>query len=238
METGELLFHPLPTLTHEDVVDVATRTAKRIRKVLKKHGRFDENDGYVHNEQHLSEQQQTLVSCYQAAAQGRDLFSQRALGTSLRRVTDGNPIHNHNDKKSELVAQVDGISIHAVTWGDGRDRKRLERLCQYICRPALAQVRIRIQDDGRVFYDMKTTWADGTHAIVLYPLDFIARICALVPAPYFNLTRFHGVLSPHTKLRVEVVPSLADGTYEPQQLELFTFDNITNLFDVQPLMIC
>jgi len=233
-ETGKLLFHPLPKLTDEHVADVATLTANRVREVLKKHGRFDENDCYVHNEQASFIEQQALISCYQAAAQGRDLFSQGAPGTCLRLVTEKRPMHDQSDKKRELVVEVDGISIHAATCVDGRDRKRVERLCQYICRPALAQERIHIQDDGRVRYDMKRTWKDGTHAIVLVPLDFIARLCALVPPPYFNLTRFHGVLAPHAKLRAEVVPSLADVVCEPQQLELFTFDNITNLFDVQP----
>jgi len=57
---GELLFHSLPTLTHVDVADVATHTVKRIRKVLKKHGRFDENNCYVHNEQYLSDSNKLL----------------------------------------------------------------------------------------------------------------------------------------------------------------------------------
>jgi hypothetical protein len=232
--TNELRFHPLATLTHEHVVDVAAGTADRVRKVLKKHGRFDENDCYVHTEQEPIIEQQALLDCYQASAQGRDLFSQRAPGPSLRLVTEDNRTANQSDDKQRLLAQVDGISVHAATWVDGRDRKRLEQLCQYISRPALAQDRLHIQDDGRVRYDMKRTWADGTHAIVLEPFDFIARLCALVPAPYFNLTRFHGVLAPHAKLRAEVVPSVVDVACEPQQLKLFTFDKITNLFDVQP----
>ena len=233
-ESVELKFHPLPELSYEHVADVATRTAKRIRKVLKKHGRFDENDCYVHNQQYLSEQQQTLLSCYQAAAQGRDLFSQNAPGPSLRLVTEQQQKQSKSADKHALVANIDGVSIHAATHVDGRDRKRLERLCQYICRPALAQDRIHIQNDGRVRYDMKRTWADGTKAFVLDPLDFIARLCALVPPPYFNLIRFHGVLAPHAKLRAEVVPKGPDVISQPQQLQMFTFDNITNLFDVPP----
>ncbi len=48
-DTGKLRFHPLATLRHEHVVQVATRTAAKMRKVLKAHGRFDEHDRYVHN---------------------------------------------------------------------------------------------------------------------------------------------------------------------------------------------
>jgi hypothetical protein len=49
-----------------------------------------------------------------------------------------------------------------------------------------------------VRYPLKTPYRDGTtgdrrsHAI-FEPLDFIARLAALVPKPRLNLTRFHGV---------------------------------------------
>ena len=38
------------------------------------------------------------------------------------------------------------------------------------------------------------------------PLDFIARLAALVPKPRVNLTRFHGVLAPHSRYRARVTP--------------------------------
>ena len=41
--------------------------------------------------------------------------------------------------------------------------------------------------------EQKTPYRDGTTHIVLEPLDFIARLAALVPAPRVHLTRFHGV---------------------------------------------
>lgn len=39
------------------------------------------------------------------------------------------------------------------------------------------------------------------------PLDFIARLAALVPKPRVNLTRFHGVFAPNSKDRGDVVRS-------------------------------
>ncbi len=39
------------------------------------------------------------------------------------------------------------------------------------------------------------------------PLDFIARLAALVPKPRVNLTRYHGVLAPNSKHRVLVTPA-------------------------------
>lgn len=40
------------------------------------------------------------------------------------------------------------------------------------------------------------------------PLEFIGRLAALVPKPRVNLTRFHGVFSPNSRLRKKVVPSV------------------------------
>lgn len=39
------------------------------------------------------------------------------------------------------------------------------------------------------------------------PLDFIARLAALVPKRRVNLTRFHGVFAPNSKYRVRVRPA-------------------------------
>ncbi len=39
------------------------------------------------------------------------------------------------------------------------------------------------------------------------PLDFIAKLAALVPKPRVNLTRFHGVFAPNSKHRALVTPA-------------------------------
>jgi hypothetical protein len=41
---------------------------------------------------------------------------------------------------------------------------------------------------------------------VLEPLDFIARLAALVPPPRVHLTRFHGVFAAHAALRAAITP--------------------------------
>jgi hypothetical protein len=43
--------------------------------------------------------------------------------------------------------------------------------------------------------------------VIFEPLDFIARLAALVPKPRVNLTRFHGVFAPNSKLRALVIPA-------------------------------
>jgi hypothetical protein len=54
---------------------------------------------------------------------------------------------------------------------------------------------------------LKTPYRDGTTHIILEPLDFIARLAALVPKPRVNLTRFHGVFAPNSTLRHHVTPA-------------------------------
>jgi hypothetical protein len=53
---------------------------------------------------------------------------------------------------------------------------------------------------------MKKPWRDGTRAIVLPPLDLIARLCAMVPPPGVHMIRFHGVFAGHAADRADVVP--------------------------------
>ena len=54
---------------------------------------------------------------------------------------------------------------------------------------------------------MKTPYRDGTTHVIFEPLDFIARLAALVPKPRVNLTRYHGVFAPNSPYRVTITPA-------------------------------
>ena len=49
--------------------------------------------------------------------------------------------------------------------------------------PPVCTERVELHDDGKVGYSFRSPWRDGTKAFVLAPLDFIARLCALLPPP-------------------------------------------------------
>ena len=53
-------------------------------------------------------------------------------------------------------------------------------------------------------YALKTPYRDGTTHVLFEPLDFIARLAALVPKPRVNLIRFHGVFAPNSAHRAQV----------------------------------
>ncbi|MBK7249884.1 MAG: transposase [Gammaproteobacteria bacterium] len=102
------------------------------------------------------------------------------------------------------AARAGGFSLHAGIDIAPDQRPKLERLCRYVSRPPVATERMAMTSSGHVRYQLKTPYRDGTTHIVLEPLDFMARLAALVPPPKMHLTRYHGVFAPHSKLRAAV----------------------------------
>ena len=56
------------------------------------------------------------------------------------------------------------------------ERKKLERLCRYISRPAVSEKRLSLMTNGIVRYQLKTSYRDGTTHVISELLDFIARL--------------------------------------------------------------
>jgi hypothetical protein len=90
---------------------------------------------------------------------------------------------------------------------EGHSEDKRERLCRYISRPAVAVPRLSLSSTGKVVYTLKTPYRDGTTQVAFEPVDFIARLAALVPKPRVNLTRYHGVLAPNHRWRGLVTPA-------------------------------
>jgi hypothetical protein len=103
-----------------------------------------------------------------------------------------------------LCVEDDGFTLHAATHVARKKRGELEALLRYILRPPVAIDRVRLREDGAVELRLPRPWADGTCALTFEPLVFMARAAALIPAPYRNEIRYHGVLSPHATDRAEV----------------------------------
>jgi len=112
-----------------------------------------------------------------------------------RWVTSGGPRHAH----------LDGFDVHGNVAVEGADRERLEQLCRYLLRPAVAQDRLRLTEDGRIVLELKAAWADGTSHLIFEPQDLLARLAALTPRPRINLIFYHGVLVPNARHRGAVV---------------------------------
>ncbi len=117
------------------------------------------------------------------------------------------PASDPEEPFGDAVGKVAGFSLHAGVAARADERKKLERLCRYISRPAVSEKRLSLTPNGNVRYQLKTPYRDGTTHVIFEPLDFIARLAALVPRPRVNLTRFHGVFAPNSKLRALVTPA-------------------------------
>ena len=97
--------------------------------------------------------------------------------------------------------------MHAGVAARANKREKLERLCRYITRPPVSTKRLSITRNGRVRYELKTPWRNGTTHVIFEPLDFVSRLVSLVPKPRVNLIRFHGVFAPNSKYRARVTPA-------------------------------
>mgnify|MGYP002634217134 CR=1 FL=1 len=110
-----------------------------------------------------------------------------------------------------LRAEQDRFTLHAATAVAPHQPKALQRLCRYLTRPVIAEERLQRLPDGRVAVKLKRP-RRGVERFIFQPVALLARLCALVPPPYFNLVRYFGPLSSASPLRRYAVPSPPEPT--------------------------
>ncbi len=93
------------------------------------------------------------------------------------------------ENSAPRVAKAPGFPRHAGPAAAAHERQKLDRLCRYITRPAMAEHRLSLTAQGRLRYQLKTPYRGGTTHVVIESLDFIVRLAALVPKIRVNLTR-------------------------------------------------
>jgi hypothetical protein len=97
-----------------------------------------------------------------------------------------------NEALDAAVGKVAGFSLHAGVAVSKDERKKLERLCRYITRPAVSEKRLSLLSNSYVRYELKTPYR-GHHA-------YHRPLVALVLKSRANLTRFHGVFASNKEL--------------------------------------
>jgi hypothetical protein len=108
-------------------------------------------------------------------------------------------------KSQRRAGHSRGFELHAGGVVSASDRDGRERLLRYCARPPLSLERLSVLDDGRIAYAIRKPWGNETHR-VMSPLQFLARLAALIPPPRHPLIRFYGVFAPHSSWREKVVP--------------------------------
>ena len=99
-----------------------------------------------------------------------------------------------------------GFNLHASVVIGATDHEGRERLLRYVARPTVASGRVSELADGRVAWLLKVPGGRGETHRIMEPMEFMARLSALVPPPRFPLVRYHGVFAPNSPWRVAVVP--------------------------------
>ncbi len=165
----------------EDVRTLLVRTGRRVIAVLR---RFFDNDEPRRRE--------------------IDGLLQALDATS---ATPAPALFPRTERRASLSAFVEGFSLHAATRVMASDRRGLWRLCAYGARGALAASRLSELPDGCFAYAMKRPLPDGRARLVLTGVELLEKLVPLIPPTYANLTRFHGVFAPTSRLRTKVVPA-------------------------------
>ncbi|MCA9632821.1 MAG: transposase, partial [Myxococcales bacterium] len=199
-------FHPAPPLTDLDVARVQADAQARIERVLRARGLLARDgadpellEGY---------EDSALPGLWSAS-----LLSQTVAGDNSTKKVPRLVEREGASAKREalelprgaLVASANGYSLHAATRIEADDRDALERLIRYMARPPLAQGRLMLREDGKVLWNLRRPWRDGTRGFVFDPLTFIGRLAALVPHVREHQLTYHGCLAPASPLRDHVV---------------------------------
>jgi hypothetical protein len=199
---GTVRFRWVKASTSQELTQLAHTIAHRVGRFLERQGLLerDAENSYLASDAVDDDPMTPLLGhsiTYRIAVgpqAGRKAFTLQTLPASDEPFDDG-------------VGKVAGFSLHAGVAARAQERRKLERLCRYISRPAVSEQRLSLTPNGNVRYELKTPYRDGTTHVIFEPLDFIARLAALVPKPRVNLTRFHGVFAPNSKHRALVTPA-------------------------------
>jgi hypothetical protein len=200
--TGDVpVFHPVRAPNAEQLRILLNQIIKRIMKLLTR-------QGYLVEEQDRLFMAETETDPAMSPLQSAACTYRIALGPRAgQKVVTLQTVPSIDAQQSlQRCANAQGFSLHAEVRLAMNRRQKLEQLCRYITRPAIANERLKLNRTGDVVLQLKSPYRDGTTHIVMTPLEFMQRLAALVPRPRLNLIRFHGVLAPNAKLRPQIIP--------------------------------
>jgi len=232
-EDGSFTFYSLPEPTTEDVARVAGWARDKILELVGEHGLGA--DDYDAQLDLLAEQEPFLAECSAAAVTGT-VASGRRAGRGVVRIRDELLAGCNDDNIPDRCANVDGFSVHANTSVRASDRKQLEKLARYAARPPITTERLEELSDGRVRYELRRPWSDGTTAIIYEPLELLERLVALVPPPGFHRTRYHGVLARASPYRDKVVPKTSSAKRDKKSKNYSWAELMKRAFDIDVLV--
>ena len=195
-------FHSVNAPTPADMQELLARIFRRTVRQLERDGVLIQDS----EQPYLDLTQEDLQDSFNAAS----VRYRIAIGPSSDQKTltlRSQSLIRTDTLPKPFTVNRDGFSLNAAVSCQPHQRDRLERLCRYVTRPTLALDRLSTQETGKVVYELKHPFRDGTTHFVFEPMEFLAKLAALIFRPRANLTRYHGVLAPNSKYRKLGVPT-------------------------------
>jgi hypothetical protein len=194
------VFKRVKAPTPKELNTLVHKISQRVARFLTKQGLLVEDieNSYLNFDELAPEPIQDLLGhsiTYRIAIgshRGRKVFTLQTLPPQIE------------DDNTNQAGSLAGFSLHAGVATRAKEREKLERICRHIARPAVSEKRLTLTSNGNVKYQLKTPYRNGTtHVthVIFEPLDFMAKLAALIPKPKVNLTRFHGVFAPNSQYR-------------------------------------
>jgi hypothetical protein len=175
---GTLRFEGTPPPTLDEVALLAERIARRLTKMFHRRGLTVRPDEAAPP----PEAPDPLAGCIQVAlGLGHRDWQEPALAIAADEPPRPGP------RDPPLCAIAQGVKVHAGVVVPAGDRDALERLVRYLLRPALSLKRLSRRDDDAVVYRLQRPDRRGRTALVMTPLEFLARLAAILPAPRLAL---------------------------------------------------
>jgi len=87
-----------------------------------------------------------------------------------RKVATLQTIPADNGSLEGDAGKVGGFSLHAGVAAEAHESQKPERLCRTIARPAISEKRLSLSPQGRVRYQLKTPWRNGTTHVEFEPV--------------------------------------------------------------------
>ena len=206
-KTGKPSFLRVPEPELEDLEILLARVIRRVSRYLARRGGLGEESGEAE-----AQAEPGVLQVLQAASIG----GWEGLSNVPRPVPvvgrrGGKEAAAPRALERPFTAEKDGWSVHAGAVVEAGRTEKLEKVCRYLLRPPFAEERLSRLPDGRIAYGFRKPRWDGGLGIVLDPVEFLAKLAALVPPPRSHAVRYHGLLGPRGGLRREVVPARERG---------------------------
>ena len=202
---GGRKFLPAPPLYQDQVeallADAMRRIGRQVRRLLP---RTADDDGASNGPSGdtLAQRDPALAALLRNAMLGHQSVERSPKVSSPPAGPPRIKPHGRN-----CATSGDGYSLHANTRVGANARAGLEKLAQYLCRPALAAHRIERVDADNIRISLKNEWKGGVTAVVVKPRELLIRALAQIPLSGRPSIRYYGCFAPNSADRKHVVPA-------------------------------